>query len=342
MSRATCWPVLADPLSGCRQPGAIATADALLRTGPARQWEPDVVVRMGAPWASRVVNEWLAGLGCLQVLVDPGQEWAAPDRLPAEVVITTPAALCRAMAAAASTAFTEEVAFGPRGDWHRRWSLAEKMAQGAIDAALAGEQALTEPAIARTVVSSLPAGSALMVSSSMPVRDVEWWAKPRDGVRFLSNRGASGIDGVLSTALGVASARKGAPSTCALVGDLAFLHDAGALLKAADRGVDLDVVVVDNDGGGIFNFLPQASNQPPERFERLWGTPQGADLAAIARAYGASTEEVPDLHQLGTALAASKPGNGLRVFLARTDRAANVTVHNRLHSAVAAAVEGLA
>lgn len=342
LSRTTCWPVLADPLSGCRQPGTIAAADTLLRTDTVRHWEPDVVVRMGAPWASRVVNEWLAGLDCLQVLVDPGSVWAAPDRQPAEVVRATPLAFCRAVSTAASRALSDGAAFGPRGDWHRRWSVAEKMAQSAVDAALAGEQALSEPAIARTVVASLRPGSALMVSSSMPVRDVEWWSKPRDGARFLSNRGASGIDGVLSTALGVAAARKGAPVTCALLGDLAFLHDAGALLKAAERGLDLDVVVVDNDGGGIFNFLPQAAKQPPERFERLWGTPQGADLAAIARAYGASTEEVPDVHHLGSALAGSKPGLGLRVFLARTDRAANVTVHNRLHSAVAAAVRGLA
>ena len=122
------------------------------------------------------------------------------------------------------------------------------------------------------------------------------------------------------------------------MGDLAFLYDVGALLGAAERGIDLDVVVVDNDGGGIFNFLPQAGGQPPERFERLWGTPHGSDLAAIARAYGATVEDVPDLHRLSTALGGGGTGKGLRVFVAKTDRAANVAVHNRLQAAVDAAV----
>lgn len=336
MARATGWPVLADPLSGCRTPGSVASADALLRAAAVRQWQPDLVLRLGAPWASRVVNEWLAGLQCPQVLVDPWGAWAAPDRSPGEVVVASPGALCRAVAERA-----DALRAGTPSDWAKRWALAEKLAQGAIDAALTQERALTEPGIARCLVSAVPRGSNVVVSSSMPVRDVEWWAKPRDGVRFLANRGANGIDGVLSTALGVAAGSGGRPST-ALMGDLAFLYDAGALLGASERGLDLDVVVVDNDGGGIFNFLPQASGQPPERFERLWGTPHGADLCALSRAYGASVEEVPDLGRLGSALSGGGVGKGLRIFVARTDRAANVTVHRSLHTAVDAALTGLA
>lgn len=342
LSRATCWPVLADPLSGCRSPGTVAAADALLRSSVVRHWQPQVVLRIGAPWASRVVNEWLADLSCLQVLVDPWGSWAAPDRLPGEVVVAHPQAVCRAVSER-----TEAVPAGPAGarrvagDWARRWTLAERLAQGAIDATLAGEGTLTEPAIARSAVSALPGGSTLVVSSSMPIRDVEWWGRPRDGVRFLANRGANGIDGALSTALGVAAANQGR-FTGALLGDLAFLYDAAALLGAAERDEDLDVVVVDNDGGGIFNFLPQAASQPPERFERLWGVPHGSDLAAIARAYGASAEEVPDLRALTSAWSGAGAGKGLRILVARTDRAANVTVHRRLQAAVQAAVAGLA
>jgi len=319
----------------------VASADALLRTASARRWEPEVVVRLGTPWASRVLNEWLGELGCLQVLVDRWGAWAAPDRRPAEVVVASPEAFCRDLAAAVEASGGQgKVASGSESDWHRRWLLAEKVAQAAIDGALESEEGLTEPGVARSVVASLPTGSALVISSSMPVRDVEWWARPREGVRFVANRGANGIDGVLSTSLGVAAARAGQP-TAALVGDLAFLYDAGALLGAAERGIDLDVVVVDNDGGGIFNFLPQAAGQPPERFERLWGTPHGSDLAAIAGAYGAIVEEVPDLHRLSTALGGGGTGKGLRVFVAKTDRAANVTVHNRLNAAVEAAVRDL-
>jgi 2-succinyl-5-enolpyruvyl-6-hydroxy-3-cyclohexene-1-carboxylate synthase len=176
----------------------------------------------------------------------------------------------------------------------------------------------------------------------MPVRDVESWSLPRAGVRVLANRGANGIDGVLSTALGVAAAGS-LGGVVALLGDLAFLYDAGALLTGGmgGPGLDLDVVVIDNQGGGIFNFLAQAASQPPERFERMWGTPQGADLVAVARAYGARVEEIADMGGLAPALAGGGPGKGVRVLIAKTDRRENVAVHRRLYAAVEAAVLSL-
>jgi 2-succinyl-5-enolpyruvyl-6-hydroxy-3-cyclohexene-1-carboxylate synthase len=173
------------------------------------------------------------------------------------------------------------------------------------------------------------------VSSSMPVRDVERYAAPRPGLRIVANRGANGIDGVVSTAVGVA-AGTGAP-TALLVGDVAFLHDTNGLLGAAGRGVDLVCVVVDNDGGGIFSFLPQARTVPSERFERLFGTPHGLDLVAVAAAHGADARPAgPDLAaDVREALAKG----GVHVLVVRTDRAANVEHHRRLDEAVAAAVE---
>jgi 2-succinyl-5-enolpyruvyl-6-hydroxy-3-cyclohexene-1-carboxylate synthase len=336
LSAATGWPVLASPLSGCRVPGAIGATDALLRSPAVQGWQPDVVVRLGAPWASRVLNEWLAGLSCTQVLVDPWGTWAAPDHVPGEVVVASPVALCRAVAMAVNGQAGRDGT--SRSDWARRWSLAESAAQGAIDVALAREVGLTEPGIARTLLAALPAGGALVVASSMPIRDVEWWGRPRGGVTIVSNRGVNGIDGVLSTALGFAKSRNAGPVT-ALIGDLAFLYDVGALLGAASAGVDLDLVVVDNDGGGIFSFLPQAAAQPAERFERLWGTPHRADLVAVARGYGVAVQEVPDLARLASAVGEGGKGRGFRVFVAKTDRAGNVPVHRRLHAAVEAAVE---
>ncbi|HXR22091.1 MAG TPA: thiamine pyrophosphate-dependent enzyme, partial [Acidimicrobiales bacterium] len=348
LSAATGWPVIASPLSGCRLPGAIGAADALLRSPVVQGWHPDVVVRLGAPWASRTVNEWLAGLSCLQVLVDPWGVWAAPDHVPGEVVVTSPVALCEAVAKAVNEAGGAATSRsspgggdeGSSGEWARRWSLAESAAQDAIDATLAREVDLTEPGIARTLLEAVPAGGTLVVSSSMPIRDVEWWGRPRGGLAVVANRGVNGIDGVLSTALGFATSGNAGPVT-ALLGDLAFLYDVGALLGAPRAGVDLDVVVVDNDGGGIFNFLPQAGAQPPQRFERLWGTPHGADLVAVARGYGVAVEEVPDLARLAGAVAAGGRGKGFRLFVAKTDRFANVAVHKRLHAAVEAAVMGL-
>ncbi len=241
LAQATGWPVLASPPSGCRLPGAVASADALLRTPLAVAWQPDVVLRLGAPWASRVVNEWLAGLRCPQVLVDPWGVWAAPDHLPAEVVVASPEAVCREVARA--------VPAGGENRWAAGWSQAEAVAQAAIEVAMAEQGTLSEPGVARWLLRGAPEGASVMVSSSMPVRDLEAWSAPRAGVRVLANRGANGIDGVLSTALGVAAA--GAPGgVVALLGDLAFLYDASALLAGGRGGArpDLDVVVVDNDG----------------------------------------------------------------------------------------------
>ena len=238
-------------------PGAIGSADALLRTDVVRGWRPDIVLRLGAPWASRVVNEWLATLECPQVLVDPWGIWAAPDRPPGEVVVADPAELCLSVLDRLGIA-APDVAVGA---WAGQWAEAERVAQDAIDAALAVEEGLTEPAIARSLIAFASPGSTIVASSSMPVREVEWWSRPRAGLRVLANRGVNGIDGVLSSALGVAASGCGGGVT-ALVGDLAFLYDIGVLVHAARADIDLDIIVVDNDGGGIFSFLPQAKSQP--------------------------------------------------------------------------------
>jgi 2-succinyl-5-enolpyruvyl-6-hydroxy-3-cyclohexene-1-carboxylate synthase len=221
--------------------------------------------------------------------------------------------------------------------WAGQWAEAERAAQAAFGDLLdAGRRlALSEPGVARAVVAGLPEGAVLLVSSSMPVRDVEWYARPRDKVGIVANRGANGIDGVLSTSIGVAIA-SGAP-VVALVGDLAFLYDAGALLGTARRRLALTVIVVDNDGGGIFSFLSQAAALPAGQFERYWGTPHGVDILALAAAYGAEVDEVADRPQLDRVLGRSgQPG--LRVARVRSDRAANVAAHDELHAAVAAAV----
>jgi 2-succinyl-5-enolpyruvyl-6-hydroxy-3-cyclohexene-1-carboxylate synthase len=335
------WPVLADPRSGCRIPGAtvVGAADALLRIPEVAAWRPEVVLRLGSPWASKVVTQWLAGLDTdvPQVLVDPWGQWADPDRRVQMVVAADPAEVARALVGMSAAPGPSSARATPGPQWARQWADAECAAQRALRELLDEGRplALSEPGVARAVVAGLPEGGVLMVSSSMPIRDVEWYAAPRDHIEVLANRGANGIDGVLSAAVGVA-AGCGAP-VVALLGDLAFLYDAGALLGAARRQLALTVVVVDNDGGGIFSFLPQAAALPAEQFERYWGTPHGVDIVAIAAAYGAETIEVADRSQLDGVLACAKQP-GVRVARVRSDRAANVPVHDRLHSAVAAAV----
>jgi 2-succinyl-5-enolpyruvyl-6-hydroxy-3-cyclohexene-1-carboxylate synthase len=339
LAAATGWPVLADPRSGCRVPDpmTVAAGDALLRVARMAELQPEVVVQLGAPPASKVLGQWLARPrpgDALSVLVDPYGRWQDPARRATHVVVADPTETCRALTAAARAA-------GPPRErvkeWADVWQRAEAAAQGLLDRQLQGP-GLSEPGIARTVVGALRDGTTLVTASSMPVRDVEWWGKPRTGLRVLANRGANGIDGTVATALGVALAAGGQP-VVALLGDLAFCYDAAALLWAPRRDVDCTLVVVDNDGGGIFSFLPQATALPAERFEALWATPHGLELSALAAVYGVAVSEVTTLDQLRAALVGGPPGRGVRVILARTSRRENVRFHAALHSALSAAVD---
>jgi 2-succinyl-5-enolpyruvyl-6-hydroxy-3-cyclohexene-1-carboxylate synthase len=240
-------------------------------------------------------------------------------------VVAGPTALCRALATRLR---------GAAGTpWSARWRTADERAQAALTSGTA--DALTEPAVARTVAASLPAGAALVVSSSMPVRDVEWYAPAREGLTVHANRGANGIDGVVSTAVGVALADPERPAAL-LIGDLAFLHDANGLLALRRRAVNLTIVVVDNRGGGIFSFLPQRQVLPHDRFEQLFGTPSDTDPAAVAAAHGIEVHEVTTVPELCAMVEC--PAAGVRVLVVRTDRDANVAAHDALHRAVAAAL----
>ena len=320
LASARGWPVLADPRSGARVPGdlVIAAADALLRVPEfAAAHRPEVVLHLGQPWASRVVNDWLAGCGAEHVVVDPASAFTDPDRVAATFVRADPEATCRAL-----TADTSASAADP--SWAAAWAAAETAARAALAGALAAlGPGATEPTTARDVLAQLPDGANLVVSSSMPVRDVEWYSEPREGVRVLANRGANGIDGVVSTALGVAASGSG-PTAC-LIGDLAFIHDSNGLLA----GGDCVFVVVDNGGGGIFSFLPQATAVAPAAFERIFGTPPGIDVVALAAAYG-----VRPVASVADGIAAG----GITMVHVRTEREANALVHSQLHDAVAAAL----
>jgi 2-succinyl-5-enolpyruvyl-6-hydroxy-3-cyclohexene-1-carboxylate synthase len=152
-----------------------------------------------------------------------------------------------------------------------------------------------------------------------------------------ANRGANGIDGVVSTAVGVAAGS--AAPTALLIGDVAFLHDSNGLLGAAGRAIDLVCVVVDNDGGGIFSFLPQARLLPPDRFETLFGTPHGLDLAALATAYGVPARRLGPAEDVAEAVAGAFAQGGVHVLVVATDRAANAEVHRRIDQSVATAVD---
>ena len=330
------WPVLADPRSGLRgRAGVVAAADALLRHPGFASARPEIVLRLGSPWASKVLGQWLAGSdpGRPFVVVDRWGRWADPDRRATHVVAADPIDVATAVDGRLAGTAEPAGTAGPSG-WWERWQVAEAAAGQVLDRLLGagGELELSEPAVARACLDAVPDGGALMVSSSMPVRDVEWYARPRAGVAVLSNRGANGIDGVVSTALG-AAVGSGRP-VVTLIGDLAFLYDASALLWAPTRPASLSVVVVDNDGGGIFSFLPQATALAPDRFERYWGTPHGVDPVALAAAYGVEASAIGDRAALDRFLArAGEPG--VRVGVVKSRRDVNVSDHDRLNAAVA-------
>ena len=310
LAEALGWPILADAASGVRVPHplVVSTFDPVLRVGEVgERLRPEVVLRLGGLMASRVTNEWLAGCGATQIGVDRHGFVPDPDHVLARQLHADVAEACRALQRAAAV---RAVVCAPA--WAAGWGAAETAARAAIDRVLAEEPA-SEPATVARVLAGVPDGGELVVSSSMPVRDLEWYAPPRQGVTVRANRGANGIDGVVSTAVGVALA--GRPTTL-VIGDVAFLHDTNGLLGLAARPVDLRIVVVDNDGGGIFSFLPQAGALDHASFEALFGTPHGVDLAALAAVHGV----------------------GHLVEVVRTDRVENVAVHGRLNAAVAAAL----
>ena len=319
------WPVLADPISGVRQGGqAISTYDALLRSpGAAAGLRPDVVVRLGAPLTGRVATSWLDP-SVRQILVDPDGAWLDPNRATAERVVADPSALLDAVSARGPAR--------PQSFWLTSWLQAEAAARREIDRLLDSWVEPFEGRIARDLVAALPTGATLVVGSSMPVRDVESFARPRSGLRFLCNRGVNGIDGFVSTVLGAAAVTPDDP-VVGLCGDLTLLHDSGALLGAARRDLRATFVVVDNDGGGIFNFLPQAGAGLGEAFETLFGTPQGVDLAQLAAVHGVATEHVTKADDFLPAVDRAIDAGGVRLVVVTTDRVDNVDRHRQVWAA---------
>lgn len=326
LARQLGWPVLADPLGGCRDDNvmSIRHADGWLRDPAlAARFAPEVVLRFGALPASKVVNTWLRDCGAEIVAISESPFLIDPDRRVSLHVVTKPEVLCDDL---------RHLVDASESGWSQLWSHAESRARDALAVAMDAGPALSEPRVARIVAESVPAGGNLVVSSSMPIRDVEWYAGATSHARVLANRGVNGIDGVVSTAVGIALGSR-APTTL-LIGDVAFLHDSNGLLDLVRRGVDLRVVVVDNRGGGIFSFLPQRTTLQAQQFEQLFGTPHDADLAGLTAAHGVPHCVAASVAQLRAALEVAGP----HVVVVRTDRTSNVEEHERLNRAVIDAV----
>ncbi len=305
------WPVLADALSGVRcgqhdLSHVVAHYDVLLRDeGFADAHAPEMVLRVGDTPTSKPLRAWLAGVP--HVVPDAFGAWHDPARSVDTVLAADPAAACDALATAL------EMRPGPRDEaWLASWRAADAL----VPAALADAPDPFEPKVYAALADELPDGAQVWVSSSMPVREVEsYFPVTQKPIRFLANRGANGIDGVVASAAGAALAT-GRP-TWVLIGEVALVHDAGGLLAAGRAGADVHVVCVNNAGGGIFDFLPLAEHADAAVYERHVATPTGVEPSALAAAAGLAD----------------------RFTEVRTDRADSVRLHRELYARVA---QGLA
>jgi 2-succinyl-5-enolpyruvyl-6-hydroxy-3-cyclohexene-1-carboxylate synthase len=327
------WPVLADPLSGARRgPAAIAHYDLLLRE-PAltASLRPDLVIRVGDLPTSKPLRAWLGELADVrQVALDPEGAWQDPECVVSESLALDPAAALSQLRADAGEDARE---------WLTSWRGADERAAAAI-AGVLGDGAISEPAVAAELGAALPQSATLFVASSMPVRDVEaFWPLREDPPRVLCNRGANGIDGVVSSAFGAAA--HGPGPVLLLTGDVALAHDAGGLLAAGRLDLSLTIVLLDNGGGAIFDFLPVARARMAlveDRYENHIATPTGLDFARAAALYGLAHERVAEMKDFRAALQRALGARGSCIIEVPSDRSANRALHERVAAAVCGAL----
>ena len=330
LAAASGYPVLAEPTSQLRRgphdrTRFISTYDLIARNRPS-ELAPELTVRVGALPTSKALRLWLADLdGLRQIVLDPAGDWKEPTRTAEAIVRADPRLALTGLARLRASAGE------PGSAWAAAWLDADAAARGAIVRGLESLQELSEPGAWLALGRALRDGDQVLAASSMPVRDLESFlpAGP-ERVRFLSNRGANGIDGLVSTAAGAAAAG-GAP-TWAVLGDLALLHDLGGL-AAARRVPKLRLLVLDNGGGGIFHFLPQAEALPEDEFEALLGTPSGLDLTRAAKMFDLSCVTPRDPAELEDAIRGDA-----RIVIVSVDRRRNLALHRLLAEDVAAAL----
>jgi 2-succinyl-5-enolpyruvyl-6-hydroxy-3-cyclohexene-1-carboxylate synthase len=337
LAAAAGWPVLADPLSRARSgANAIATYDLLLRDESfAGSVAPNLVIRVGDLPTSKPLRTWLAGLGpsCEQLALDPDATWQDPAAVVAEIEPGDPVAALQALTDAAGGPAAPARDLG----WLTRWTDADERVSRALADALAedgaGGGALTEPLVAARLgewLAEPPVAAAhpiLFSAASMPIRDLELYLPARRPLpRVLSNRGANGIDGTISTAFGVAAAA-GQP-VVALIGDVALAHDIGGLLAARRLDLELTIVLINNDGGGIFHFLAISGEE--DAFEEHIATPTGLDFAQVAQLFGLRYVHALSEQDLRHAVSEAVGSGAVTLIEVRTDRAGNLALHRCL------------
>lgn len=341
LGAATGYPILADPLSGIRfgahdRANVIDAYDPFLRDmETAESFRPRVVIRIGAIPTSKPLQQCLlANPGEHHIVIDAGDA-RDPSHLATNHV--------RADAAATLAAIADRMpraGSGVAAGWLDRWRTIDRATREAIDSVLASGEELFEGRAMAEVAALLPDGATLVAGNSMPVRDLDAFVRgDRRRIRIVSNRGANGIDGVNSSALGAAAVSDG--PVVLVVGDLSFFHDLGGLFAARAFALDATIVVLNNDGGGIFSFLPQAEQLDAPTFEALFGTPTGLDVGAAARLFNASHARPLDWRALRRDVCRALNDPGLSIVEVVTDRERNVTQHRDVWAAVSRALHAV-
>ena len=317
------YPLLADPLSGARHgPAAIAHYDVILRDERfGDEMQPELVIRIGDLPTSKPLRTWLASLErAEQVALDPEGAWQDPA---AVVSVSDPGD-----PAAALESHAPDTPIDP--DWLAAWRRADDDTADIIGQALGDE--LSEPLVARCLGQWLPSDATLFVASSMPIRDVELFFAARElAPHVASNRGANGIDGTVSSAFGAAAVSDG--PVALLIGDVALAYDIGGLLAARRLDLAVTIVLLNNDGGGIFHFLPVAGES--DGFEEHVATPHGLDFSHAAALYGLDYERPATVAALRHAVDAAVGHHRTTIVEVRTDREQNLALHRRIAETVA-------
>lgn len=346
LARRTGYPVLADPLSQLR--GANAADDALIASYDAflrnerflAHFEPQLILRFGAMPVSKPLLLYLQRyLACPQVIIDSQHGWEEPTQLAAQVFYAEVNNFCAELGN--RSAYLDEPVASTKAErqaWTAAWQKADRATRQALSTAIADFTEIFEGRVFTELAAWLPAGALLYAGNSMPVRDMDtfFWREDQP-LRCLGNRGASGIDGVISSALGASAAGGPAEPAVLVIGDLSFFHDLNGLLAARLHQLDLLIILVNNDGGGIFSFLPQAAY--PEHFEQLFGTPTGLGFAPIVEMYGGNCQRVTDWQAFRLALTDGLRAGGLRVIEIKTERENNVAMHRQLWKTVDQALQ---
>jgi 2-succinyl-5-enolpyruvyl-6-hydroxy-3-cyclohexene-1-carboxylate synthase len=338
LAHATGFPVLADPLSGMRFGGHVRTVpvcggyDAYLDPAVTADWpDPDVVVRVGASPTSKPLRKYLARTDARQLLVDPAGEWREAEFTASDLVVADPAR------------FADDLSRLVRGGrseassaWRDRFETAEAVHWNAVaDAESEGEPGgeFYEGAILADAADLAPEPATLVVSNSMPVRDLDRFAEPSTASRtVLANRGASGIDGVTSTALGAGSATS--DHLTFVTGDLAYYHDMNGLLALGRSDVEATIVLINNDGGGIFHMLPIERFDPP--FTGQFKTPHGLDFRPTEELYDLGFARVETREGFREAYRESVTGPGTQVIEVASDAESSHRTREALQERVVA------